>query len=203
SRNVGILRAKKSNIDGYLLFIDSDDWLADNKVLEELSNFITQNNYPDVITMGYQYFMNNKIQGSFISTYDNKLDLFKADGKTMCAVWCKCFKVSVAPLFEYNTLMEDRNYHYRLINRCISYANFKRITHTWNKMNTKSITADINQIYKSELQCPIIWDNCSRRHVAGMLDILNELKDGEYKKYIREKIQRCEENIRKGIHQQL
>lgn len=203
SRNVGILQAKKSNKDGYLLFVDSDDWLADNKVIEELSRFIELNNYPDVITMGYQYFMNNQTKGSFISTYDNKLELFKADGKTMCAVWCKCFKVSKAPLFEYNTLMEDRNYHYRLINRCETYANFPRITHTWNRMNIKSITTDKDQLYKSELQATIKWDNCSRRHVAGMLDLLEELKDEEYKKYIREKIQRCEENIRRGIHQQL
>ena len=44
SRNAGILQAKKSNKDGYLLFVDSDDWLADNKVIEELSRFIELNN---------------------------------------------------------------------------------------------------------------------------------------------------------------
>ena len=40
SRNIGILKAKESNPEGYLLFIDSDDWLANDKVLETLNNFI-------------------------------------------------------------------------------------------------------------------------------------------------------------------
>ena len=121
----------------------------------------------------------------------------------MCAVWCKCFKVSVAPLFEYNTLMEDRNYHYRLINRCDTYANFNRITHTWNKMNTKSITTDKGQVYKSDLQSPIVWNNCAYRHIAGMLDLLGELKDQKYIDYIKMKINQCLDNIRRGIYQQL
>ena len=199
SRNVGIMKAKGSNPDGYLLFIDSDDWLANDKVLEALNLFIDGE---DLITLDYQYFMDYKEQGRGKCTYKNKDELFMTIG-AMCAVWCKCFKVEIAPLFEFNTLMEDRNYHYRLINRINSYANFGQVTHTWNKMNSKSVTANKNQLYESPLQAKIEWDNCAYRHIAGMLDLLNELTNPKYIGFIKSKIEQCKEKIRMNEFMQL
>ena len=198
SRNRGILKAKESNQDGYLLFIDSDDWLADNKVLESLNRFIEDE---DVITLDYQYYMEGKVKGHGRHVYKNKDDLFMTQG-AMCAVWCKCFKVSIAPLFEFNTLMEDRNYHYRLINRCKTYANYGRITHTWNKMNMKSITSNKFQKYNSELQSRIEWDNCAYRHIAGMLDLLNELDNPTYISFIKRRIDTCKNKVNMGVFEQ-
>lgn len=198
SRNVGILRARKSNYNGYLLFIDSDDWLANEKVLERLNMFIEDE---DLITLDYQYFQDNKIQGRGTHNYITKDNLFMTYG-AMCAVWCKCFKVSIAPLFEFNTLMEDRNYHYRLVNRIKTFKNFGYVTHTWNKMNFKSITSNKEQRYESELQAKIIWDNCAYRHIAGMLDLLNELDNPIYIEFIKSKIRACKEKIANGIYQQ-
>lgn len=184
SRNWGILKAKESNPDGYLLFIDSDDWLANEKVLEELNNFIEDE---DLITLDYEYYIDNEIKPAGKCTYKNKDELFMTIG-CMCAVWCKCFKVNVAPLFEFNTLMEDRNYHYRLINRIDSYANFGKVTHTWNKMNKKSVTTNKEQKYDAELQAKLEWEHCSYRHIAGMLDLLNEIKNPVWKDFIKERI---------------
>lgn len=191
SRNVGILKAKKSNPDGYLLFIDSDDWLANDYVLERLERYITGE---DLITLDYQYYMNGKICKAGKHSYRNKDELFMTIG-AMCAVWCKCFRVDVAPLFEFNTLMEDRNYHYRLINRIQSYSNYGEVTHTWNKMNTKSVTSRKEQKYSSDLQGKIEWDNCAYRHIAGMLDLLNELSNPKYISFVKGKIQECKDNI--------
>lgn len=198
SRNVGILKAKKSNPTGYLLFIDSDDWLADNKVLETI-NLFSQDE--DLITLDYEYYMNNEIKSAGKHRYKNKDELFMTIG-AMCAVWCKCFKVSVAPLFEFNTLMEDRNYHYRLVNRINTYANLGQVTHTWNKMNFKSVTSDKNQKYKSNLQPKIEWDNCAYRHIAGMLDLLNELENPVYIDFIKGKIEACKNYIRNNNYLQ-
>lgn len=199
SRNIGILKAKKSNPDGYLLFIDSDDWLSNNKVLENLNNFIDDE---DLITLQYEYYINNEIKPACKCYYQNKDELFMTIG-CMCAVWCKCFKVEIAPLFEFNTLMEDRNYHYRLINRINTYANFEEITHTWNKMNNKSVTSDRNKIYDSDLQTKLEWDNCAYRHIAGMLDLLNELDNPKWKNFIDKKIRQCRMDINNGVYQQL
>ena len=198
SRNVGILKAKESNPYGYLLFIDSDDWLANDKVLETLNHFIDEE---DLITLDYQYYMNGKIQGSGIHSYKDKNDLFMTYG-AMCAVWCKCFKVSIAPLFEFNTLMEDRNYHYRLINRIKTYSNLGKITHTWNKMNYKSITSNKSQKYNGDLQAKLEWNNCAYRHIAGMLDLLNEVADPVWKDFIKQRIESCKSKIRSGVYEQ-
>ena len=199
SRNIGILRAKKSNQDGYLLFIDSDDYLSNNKVLENLNNFIDDE---DLITMDYQYYINNEIKPAGKCHYQNKDELFMTVG-VCCAVWCKCFKVSIAPLFEFNTLMEDRNYHYRLINRINTYANFEDVSHTWNKMNKKSVTSDKDKIYDSDLQAKIEWYNCAYRHIAGMLDLLNEIENPKWRKFIEKKINQCKRDIENGVYQQL
>lgn len=198
SRNIGILKAKESNLNGYLVFIDSDDWLANNKVLETLNNFIEDE---DLITMDYQYYMGGKITPAFKHNYKDKDELFMTI-HSMCAVWCKCFKVSIAPLFEFNTLMEDRNYHYRLVNKAITYANLGQVTYTWNKMNTKSITTDRKQKYNSELQTKIEWNNCAYRHIAGMLDLLNELDNPKYISFIKSRIETCKDKIRSGVYEQ-
>lgn len=198
SRNVGILKAKKENPEGYLLFIDSDDWLANNKVLETLNNFIEDE---DLITLDYQYYMNGQIKGRGTHSYRNIDDLFMTYG-AMCAVWCKCFKVSIAPLFEFNTLMEDRNYHYRLINKINSYANLGQITHTWNKMNFKSITSSKDQVYNGDLQTKLQWDNCAYRHIAGMLDLLNELTNEKRIEFIKQKIDACKQRVNNNIFEQ-
>lgn len=203
SRNVGILKAKKSNPEGYLLFIDSDDWLKDNLVLYDINKFLIDNNKPDVITTQYQAVSNGTILNTGQGAFSNKFELFKANSLT-CAVWNKCFKVSKSPLFEYQTLMEDRNFHYRLIYRCDTFAYFPRITHIWNKDNAKSITTNKDQLYQDKIQTTINWDNCAYRHIAGMLDVLNEInpKDREYINYINWKIDECKKKISRGIYQQ-
>lgn len=198
SRNIGILKAKESNPMGYFVFIDSDDWLANDKVLETLNNFIDDE---DIITLDYQYYMNSRIQQAGKNSWKNKDDLFMTIG-SMCAVWCKCFKVSIAPLFEFNTLMEDRNYHYRLVNRAKTCVNLGFVTHTWNKMNTKSVTSNKTQKYSSELQAKIEWDNCAYRHIAGMLDLLNELDNPRYKDFIKSRIDTCKRNVNSGVYLQ-
>lgn len=201
SRNVGILKAKNDNHNGYLIFIDSDDWLANDRVLENIHNFLIKNNKPDLITLGYRAKDGNNILNTAYSKFNSKFELFKAD-TICCAVWAKCFKVSIAPLFEYNTLMEDRNYHYRLVYNCNTMLPFGEITHIWNKSNKKSITTNKNQLYDSKMQAIMDWDSCAYRHIAGMICILKELKEQEYIDYIKYKISECKKRIDKGIYQQ-
>ena len=198
SRNIGILKAKQSNPDGYLLFIDSDDWLANDKVIENINDFIEDE---DLITLDYQYYRHGKIEEAGKCSYKNKNELFMTIG-AMCAVWCKCFKVSIAPLFEFNTLMEDRNYHYRLINKIETFANLGQITHTWNKMNTKSVTSNHLQKYGNEMQAKLEWNNCAYRHIAGMLDLLNELENPVYISFIKQRIEACKSKIRNNVFEQ-
>lgn len=199
SRNVGILKAKETNPQGYLVFIDSDDWLASNDVLKSLNNFIEGE---DLITMDYKYYQNGTIFGSGkCNRWKDKYDLFETNG-CCCATWCKCIKVSIAPLFEFNTLMEDRNYHYRVVNKAKTISNLGKVTHIWNKDNTKSVTSNKKQKYESDLQTKIEWDNCAYRHIAGMLDLLNELEDKRMIAFIQKKINDCKGQVMSGVYLQ-
>lgn len=198
SRNVGILKAKKNNPDGYFLFIDSDDWLINKYVLEDLNAFIEDE---DLITLDYQLYMNDQLKDLGKQTWKNKYDLFMTVG-SFCAVWCKCFKVSIAPLFEFNTLMEDRNYHYRVVNRAKICTRYNKVTHVWNRMNKTSITTDKRQKYAGELQCNIEWNHCAYRHIAGMLDLLNELDDPVLISFIEDRIRRCKDKVNSNVFEQ-
>lgn len=199
SRNVGILKAKEENPDGYILFIDSDDWWDNNNFLQDLNNYIEDE---DVITYEYKYFMENKIQPAGHFSYQNIDDMFMTKG-ICCACWCKAVKVEKIPLFSFNTLMEDRVQWYRTVNRISSYAHFNKYqVYVWNKMNFSSVTTNKNQKYIGKFQTKIEWDNCAYRHIADMLDLLDELKKPEWKDFIRQRIDSCKNKCINGIFEQ-
>ena len=70
-------------------------------------------------------------------------------------------------------------------------------------MNSKSVTTDKNQKYDSELQPKLEWNNCVYRHIAGMLDLLNEIENPKWRKFIEKKINQCKHDIGNGVYQQL
>ena len=196
SRNIGILKAKEENPNGYILFIDSDDWWDNNNFLRDLNDFIEDE---DLITYEYKWFINNKIDPAGHFSYENIDDMFMTKG-ICCACWCKAVKVDVIPLFSFNTLMEDRVHWYRTVNRINSYAHFSKYqVYVWNKMNFNSVTTNKKQIYDSKLQTKIEWDNCAYRHIADMLDFLNEVKKPQWKDFIKQKIDACKNNCNNNI----
>lgn len=199
SRNVGILKAKEENPDGYILFIDSDDWWDNNNFLRDLNNFIEDE---DLITFEYKWFLENKIQSAGHFTYENIDDLFMVKGICV-ACWCKAVKVNIIPLFSFNTLMEDRVHWYRTVNSISSYAHFNKYpVYVWNKMNFNSVTTNKKQKYGSKLQTKIEWDNCAYRHIADMLDFLNEVKKPEWRDFIKQRIDSCKNKCNNNIFEQ-
>lgn len=199
SRNVGILKAKKTNPDGYLIFIDSDDYWDNDNFLKDLNDFIEDE---DMITYEYKYYINNEIKPAGHFYYQNIDDLFTTVG-IVCACWCKAVKTELMPLFSFNTLMEDRAHHYRLINRINTFSHFDKYqVYVWNKMNTKSVTTDKTQKYGNEIQTPIEWDSCAYRHVADQLDLLKEIDNPKWRKFIQNKISVCKNDIANGVYQQ-
>lgn len=199
SRNVGILKAKESNPDGYILFLDSDDYWDNNKFLQDLNDFIEDE---DLITYEYKWYRNGKIEPAGHFTYKNADDLFMTNG-ICCACWCKAVKTELMPLFSFNTLMEDRVHWYRTMNRIKTYAHFcKYQVYVWNKMNIKSVTTAKEQKYGNELQTPITWASCSFRHIADQLDLLNELTNPKWIAFINSRINACKSKVNSGVFEQ-
>lgn len=199
SRNVGILKAKKENPEGYLLFIDSDDWWDNNNFLNDLNNFIDNE---DLITFEYKWYMNNKIRPAGHFTYKNADDLFMTNG-ICCACWCKAVKVSLMPLFSFNTLMEDRVHWYRTMNRIKTYEHFDLYqVYVWNKMNSNSVTTEKEKKYGTDLQAPIEWNHCAYRHIADQLDLLNELTNEKWRTFIKNRIEQCKTKCNNNVFEQ-
>ena len=89
--------------------------------------------------------------------------------------------------------MEDKVWHYRLVEKCKTFKDFPEVTHVWNRANTHSTTTKRN--YK--------WNNCAYRHLADMLDFIEESKNEQYKKFVKNKIEQHKKNIQNGIFSQL
>lgn len=170
TRNIGIMEATGD----YIMCIDSDDWLINDKVLEDLNNFIEDE---DIIRTGYSLY-NGEIIFTDIPKHETMMDLFI---EPTCAVWTKVIKSEILKntLFSEGTLMEDKVHHYRIVDHSNSFADFPQVTHIWNRTNTHSVSTKRN--YK--------WDNSIYRHIADMLDFTEETKNKQYKDYVLKRVE--------------
>ena len=170
TRNIGIMEATGD----YIMCIDSDDWLINDKVLEDLNNFIEDE---DIIRTGYSLY-NGEIIFTDIPKHETMMDLFV---EPTCAVWTKIIKSEILKntLFSEGTLMEDKVHHYRIVDHSNSFADFPQVTHVWNRTNTHSVSTKRN--YK--------WDNSIYRHIADMLDFTEETKNKQYKDYVLKRVE--------------
>lgn len=170
TRNIGIMEATGD----YIMCIDSDDWLINDKVLEDLNNFIEDE---DIIRTGYSLY-NGEIIFTDIPKHETMMDLFV---EPTCAVWTKVIKSDILKntLFSEGTLMEDKVHHYRIVDHSNSFADFPQVTHVWNRTNTHSVSTKRN--YK--------WDNSIYRHIADMLDFTEETKNKQYKDYVLKRVE--------------
>ena len=170
TRNIGIMEATGD----YIMCIDSDDWLINDKVLEDLNNFIEDE---DIIRTGYSLY-NGEIIFTDIPKHETMMDLFV---EPTCAVWTKLIKTEILKntLFSEGTLMEDKVHHYRIVDHSNSFTDFPQVTHVWNRTNTHSVSTKRN--YK--------WDNSIYRHIADMLDFTEETKNKQYKDYVLKRVE--------------
>ena len=131
TRNVGIAEAKGD----YIICIDCDDWLADNKVLEDINNKLDNQ---DVCFLDYTVHTkdNDFTCNQHYNTRDEALYGFT------CALWTKVVKRTF--LFDYlqkeGTLFEDLGQHYRIVMHMKSFTYLGRVSHIWNRLNTNSIS---------------------------------------------------------------
>ena len=186
TRNIGIIEATGD----YIMCIDSDDWLINDKVLEDLNNFIEDE---DIIRTGYSLYKGTE-ENMFtdIPKHEKMMDLFI---EPTCAVWTKVIKREILQntLFVEGTLMEDKVHHYRIVDHSNSFADFSQVTHIWNRTNTHSVSTKRN--YK--------WDNSIYRHIADMLDFTEETKNKQYKDYVLKRVEMHKQMAAKKDFRQL
>ena len=184
ARNVGL----RNCLDGeYTLFLDSDDWFYDENVLQNLHDFIVDEDYPDCVRLpfGIEYDVNKSTK---VMLDDDNAE--KLVNSIFVASWSKCVKSELVPLFPENTLMEDAVQH---IKQCdmIAYpvAVFNKPFLVYNKNNSNSCSSPKNQTAQNAK-----WQSSMYRHMADLLDL--ELNHDYCIKQRDIRAKRCLDNIK-------
>ena len=130
ARNVGICEA----IGDYIVCIDSDDWLKDDYVLEDIANKL---NGEDIMFLGYE--MYGADNSSVVLDIHNKDEAIKCG---FGANWLKVVKrqLYLEHLLPEGTLFEDRFNHLELCIYANTFTSLGRATHIWNRTNENCTT---------------------------------------------------------------
>lgn len=129
TRNVGICEATGD----YILCIDCDDKLLDNKVLEDINNKL---NNEDIMFLGFKL---NGGPNEVVIDAKTKTEAFDCG---FGAPWLKVVKrdLYLKHLFPEGTLYEDRINHLELCIYGDTFTSLGRSTHYWNRENEKATT---------------------------------------------------------------
>lgn len=167
TRNVGIAEAEGE----YIICIDCDDWLADNKVLEDIDKKLKGE---DVCFLDYQ--VHTKEQDFECSQHYETLE--QALYGFTCALWTKVVKREflLDNLQKEGTLFEDLGQHYRILMHMKSFTYLGRVSHIWNRLNTNSISKmDQYKFYQFNF-CGEIYE------------LIKETPEGEHREYLKKKL---------------
>ena len=176
----------------YTLFLDSDDWLADDNVLQDLHDFIIDEEYPDCIRLPYRCeydgdkTMNVMLNDSTPGGLANSV---------FVACWTKCIKSDLVQEFPENTLMEDVVQHIKQCDVINNVVPFDRPFIVYNKNNANSCSSEQNQ----DLQHGK-WQSSMFRYMADLLDL--ELKHNYCEEQRKFRVDVCLKNIKNDVYSQ-
>lgn len=170
TRNIGIMQATGD----YIICIDSDDWLKNENVLQDINENLDDE---DIMFLGFDLYKDGK-EGLFpyVPNFD---DMFQAFRDDVCAIWTKVVKTELLKdtLFPESTLAEDRVHHYRLCEKANTFTCFNKSSHVWNRSNTTSVTTKRD----------IMWNSSIYKHLGEMYYFINTTKNQKYKEHVKKK----------------
>ena len=192
--NIKVIQLKQKRLNGgarneaylhlsddvdYVYYIDSDDWLYDEKSLEEINAKLQTN--PDVLFVGMASYKNDKLTTCFIPKYKDKYEAIKGWSGSCGKVIKKSLATRQECLYNEGTLKEDKNQHCKI---CIYMDSFKLLqkpVYVWNQMNTKSVTT---------IREKVVWGTSTIRHYADTLQLALSVKgkDAQIDKILDERV---------------
>lgn len=138
SRNIG-LRSSTTLIGTYVLFLDSDDYFADEHCLKNIAEAIEANNYPDLLRLSYYILEGERL--TLVNMSDQQtVARIVSDMNVAC--WTKCVKSNLVVPFPENTLMEDVVQHIAQLDKVDTVANLGKGIVVWNRNNANSCSRD-------------------------------------------------------------
>lgn len=161
SRNVGI--DQKVGQTQYTLFLDSDDWLNNGGVLQDLHDFIVDQDFPDCVRLPYMLEYDN---GKRMRLQLDDNDPEKLTNSCFIACWTKCVKSNLVAKFPENTLMEDVVQHIAQCDVLNRVEAFTEPVVVYNRNNPTSCTAKGMQDLRTGK-----WQSSMFRYMADLLDL--------------------------------
>lgn len=149
-----------SNDVDYVWYVDSDDWLKDETVLEKINQRLQLQ--PDVLFVGLGLYRNDEETECFIPTYKNKYEAMQGWSGSCGKVIKKELAIRQECLYDEGTLKEDRNQHYKICINMRTFANLRQTVYIWNRQNVNSVTTKRNAAD---------WGTSTIRHYADTLKL--------------------------------
>ena len=173
----------------YVYYVDSDDWLLDESVLEKINQKLQKKS--DVLFVGLSSFKNGKTQPCFIPEYKDKYEALKGWSGSCGKVIKKTLATRQENLYNEGTLKEDRNQHCRICIHMNSFELLKEPIYVWNQENLKSVTT---------IRDKVNWGTSTIRHYADTLQLyLSEKgKDQKIDKILLDRVNKCKKEMMDG-----
>ena len=182
TRNTGIEVAQGK----YILFIDGDDYLNNNYVLEKLDQLIGEQSV-DIIYMGFE--MVGKKTGVIIPSKENCSKKFRIAGDRYTNAWSKCWRREFVMennlRFPENRYYEDVIFVYNAITKSNSYLIADFPVHTYYSGRPNSITTNLK--FKN------LHDNMD--NIEDLVKIMQAEDNEIVREKIKKEVQRCKERI--------
>ena len=154
-----------SNDVAYVWYVDSDDWLIDDKVLEKINNKLQKR--PDVLFVGMSMYKNGRLTTACIPQYKDKYEAFIGWSGSCGKVIKKELATRQECLYNEGTLKEDKNQHCRICFYMNTFENLKETVYVWNRENTKSVTT---------VREKVIWGTSTIRQYADTLQLYLQIQ---------------------------
>lgn len=173
----------------YVYYVDSDDWLYDENVLEKINNKLQSK--PDVLFVGMASYKNDKLTTCFIPRYKDKYEAIQGWSGSCGKVIKKNLATRQECLYNEGTLKEDKNQHCKI---CIYMNDFKLLqepVYVWNQQNYKSVTT---------IREKVVWGTSTIRHYADTLQLALSVKgkDTKIDRFLEERVNKTKQEMLNG-----
>ena len=173
----------------YVWYVDSDDWIKDKYVLENINKKLQSK--PDVLFIAMDQYKNQKESTVFVPKYKNKYEAIKGWSGSCGKVIKKQLATRQECLYNEGTLKEDRNQHCKICIHMTSFKNLEMPCYVWNRENKKSVTT---------IRDKAVWGTSTIRHYADTLQLyLTEKgKDATIDRYLQQRVEQTRREVLSG-----
>lgn len=177
----------------YVMYVDSDDWLLNENVLEQINRALVKT--PDVLFIGMSDYKNGITQECFKPEYKDRYEAMKGWSGSCGKIIKKELATRQECLYNEGTLKEDRNQHRRICIYMNSFELLQKPLYVWNRSNSKSVTT---------IREKIIWGTSTIRQYADTLQLYLSVKgqDEKIDRILNEAVKKCKKEMEDGNDRQ-